>query len=160
MALSLGSPPPDVIRRRVRPEPGLSSPPRRAAVARPTGLRPLGKPGLWVKGRALWRGSLGCRTIVPADWLTRSVTPIVSADAVRRYGYQWFVLDVAFGQPRGWAVGRLERMWMAQGEGGQRLFVIPSLRLVIALTAGNYGQPDQWKPPTHVLRDVVLACLT
>src|SRR5260370_27431805 len=34
--------------------------------------------------------------------------------------YQWFVLDIAFGKPKGWAVGRLERMWMAQGEGGGR----------------------------------------
>ena len=37
VALSLGSPPPDVIRRRVSVEPGLSSPPRGEAAARPTG---------------------------------------------------------------------------------------------------------------------------
>jgi len=48
------------------------------------------------------------------------------------------LVDVAFGQPKGWAVGRLERMWMAQGEGGQRLFIIPALQLIIALTAGPY----------------------
>jgi hypothetical protein len=47
---------------------------------------------------------------------------VVSSDELRRYGYQWFLLDVAFGKPKGWAAGRLERMWMAQGEGGQRLF--------------------------------------
>jgi hypothetical protein len=34
-----------------------------------------------------------------------------------------------FGKPKGWAIGRLERMWMAQGEGGQRLFIIPALQL-------------------------------
>ena len=32
---------------------------------------------------------------------------------------------------------------MAQGEGGQRLFIIPALQLVIAMTAGNYGKKGQ-----------------
>jgi len=102
-------------------------------------------------------GQVNGRIVVPPHWLARCVTPFISADEVRRYGYQWFVSDIAFGQPKGWAVGRLERMWMAQGEGGQRLFVIPALQLVVAVTAGNYGQTDQWIPPTRVLRDVVLA---
>jgi CubicO group peptidase (beta-lactamase class C family) len=102
-------------------------------------------------------GKVDDRVVVPADWLQRCITPHVSADELRRYGYQWFVLDVAFGKPKGWAAGRLERQWMAQGEGGQRLFIIPALQLVIALTAGNYGKQDQWIPPTRVLREVVLA---
>jgi hypothetical protein len=41
VALSLGSPPPDVIRRRIRMEPGLSS--ALAAAVRPTGLRGIGE---------------------------------------------------------------------------------------------------------------------
>jgi CubicO group peptidase (beta-lactamase class C family) len=104
-------------------------------------------------------GQVSGRSVVPAEWLARCVTPFVSADELRRYGYQWFVLDIAFGKPKGWAVGRLERMWMAQGEGGQRLFVIPALDLVIAVTAGNYEREDQWMPPTRVLREIVLAQL-
>jgi hypothetical protein len=48
-------------------------------------------------------------------------------------------------------------MWMAQGEGGQRLFIIPGLQLVIAMTAGNYGTDDQSIPPTRILREVILA---
>jgi hypothetical protein len=97
---------------------------------------------------------------VSADWLTRCITLVVSADEIRRYGYQWFVLDIAFGKSKGWAVGRLERMWMAQGEGGQRLFVIPALQLVIAITAGNYLQQDQWVPPTRVLREMILGSIS
>lgn len=48
---------------------------------------------------------------------------------------------------------------MAQGEGGQRLFIIPALQLVIALTAGNYGTEDQWIPPTRMLREIILASI-
>jgi CubicO group peptidase (beta-lactamase class C family) len=102
-------------------------------------------------------GKMGERAVVPADWVKRCVTPFIGVDEVRRYGYQWFVLDIAFGKPKGWAVGRLERMWMAQGEGGQRLFIIPALQLVVAITAGNYLKEDQWIPPTRVLREVILA---
>jgi len=37
--------------------------------------------------------------------------------------------------------------------------VLPGLKLVLAVTAGNYGAEDQWMPPTRVLREVVLASL-
>jgi hypothetical protein len=88
--------------------------------------------------------------------VTRCITPVISADEVRRYGYQWFIMDIAFGKPKGWVTGRLERMWMAQGEGGQRLFVIPALQLVVAFTSGNYGREDQAIPPVRILREVIL----
>jgi CubicO group peptidase (beta-lactamase class C family) len=101
-------------------------------------------------------GKVDERVVVPADWVTRCITPVISADEVRRYGYQWFVMDIAFGKPKGWAAGRLERMWWAQGEGGQRLFVIPALQLVVAITSGNYGKEDQGIPPARVLREVIL----
>ncbi len=115
-------------------------------------LRDLARIGVMM----LHSGKVGDRTVVPAEWLAHCVTPAVSADEVRRYGYQWFLVDIAFGKPKGWAVGRLERMWMAQGEGGQRLFIIPALQLVVAITAGNYGREDQGIPPTRILREVVL----
>jgi CubicO group peptidase (beta-lactamase class C family) len=105
----------------------------------------------------LHAGKVGERAVVPADWVTRCITPVVSVDEVRRYGYQWFMLDIGFGKPKGWAVGRLERLWMAQGEGGQRLFIIPALQLVVAITAGNYEREDQGIPPTRILREIVLA---
>jgi CubicO group peptidase (beta-lactamase class C family) len=104
-------------------------------------------------------GTAGGRQVVPAQWLERCVAQVASVDEVRRYGYQWFSGDVAFGKPKGWAPGRLERWWGGYGEGGQRLWVLPALKLVVAVTAGNYGADDQWIPPTRVLREVVLASL-
>lgn len=99
------------------------------------------------------------RQVVPASWLAQCTAQTVSVDELRRYGYQWYVGDFAFGKPRGWAPGHLERWWGAFGEGGQRLFVLPGLALVVAITAGNYGADDQWIPPTRVLREVVLASI-
>jgi CubicO group peptidase (beta-lactamase class C family) len=96
------------------------------------------------------------RALVPSEWVNRCVTAVVSTDEVRRYGYQWFLMDI---KPRGWAPGRLERMWWAQGEGGQRLFIIPALELVVAITAGNYSKEDQGIPPARILRELVLGNL-
>ena len=101
-------------------------------------------------------GTADGRQVVPTQWIERCTSPIVSVDEVRRFGYQWFTADVSFGKPLGWAPRNLERAWIGYGEGGQRLFLIPGLKLVIAITAGNYNADDQWVPPTRVLREVVL----
>jgi CubicO group peptidase (beta-lactamase class C family) len=99
------------------------------------------------------------RSVIPAPWLMQCTTPFVSVDEQRRYGYQWYLGDIAFGPLMGWAPKHLERWWGCFGEGGQRLFVLQRLKLAVAMNAGNYGTPDQWIPPIRVLREVVLAGL-
>jgi CubicO group peptidase (beta-lactamase class C family) len=99
------------------------------------------------------------RSVVPAPWLARCTSPIASVDEVRRFGYHWYAADISFGKPLGWAPRNLERTWIAYGEGGQRLFLLPGLKLAIAVTAGNYLANDQSIPPTRVLREVILASL-
>jgi CubicO group peptidase (beta-lactamase class C family) len=99
------------------------------------------------------------RRVVPPQWLARCTSPIVSVDEVRRFGYHWWSADIAFGKPLGWAPRHLERTWIAFGEGGQRLFLMPDIKLAIAITAGNYNASDQWIPPTRVLREVILASI-
>jgi CubicO group peptidase (beta-lactamase class C family) len=96
-------------------------------------------------------GMAGDRRVVPAQWIARSTEPVVAVD-FWRFGYHWYVGDVAFGP-------RLDRCWGAFGNGGQRLWVLPSLQVAVAITAGNYNTTDQWLPPTRVLYEVVLASL-
>jgi CubicO group peptidase (beta-lactamase class C family) len=101
-------------------------------------------------------GAADGKQLLPAGWLAECLTPRVSADEQRRYSYQWYVGDFEYGsreQPH------LDRWVGCFGQGGQRLFVMPDLDLVVAITAGNYGTPDQWIPPIRVMREAVLASI-
>jgi CubicO group peptidase (beta-lactamase class C family) len=102
----------------------------------------------------------GCRQqrrIVPADWLAASHSPALTLPDGRRYGYHWYLGAV----PRAGAADGVvwEETVSAIGNGGQRLFLLPRLDLVVVVTAGNYDATDQWRPPTIVLRDVLLPAL-
>jgi hypothetical protein len=54
---------------------------------------------------------------------------------------------------------RWEETVSAMGNRGQRLCLLPRLRLVLAITAGNYDVPGHWRPPMVVRRDVLLPAL-
>jgi CubicO group peptidase (beta-lactamase class C family) len=97
-------------------------------------------------------GMSGDRRVVPAAWIARSMEPVVPTPDFWRFGYHWYVGDVASGP-------RLHRCWGAFGNGGQRLWVLPALQIAVAITAGNYSTKDHWVPPTRVLYEVVLASL-
>ena len=108
------------------------------------------KSGMWAE-----------RRVVSAQWIERSTSPMIDADEVHSYGYLWYLGKFAFTASTGprWDRSRLRRSWSAIGNGGQRLFVFPGLDLVVAVTAGNYDTPDQWVPPTRVIREVVLPAI-
>ena len=120
--------------------------------------RDLARMGIMMLEGGVWRG----RHVVPASWIERLSTPVVDVDEIRRYGYHWYLGKFSFTVATGprWSRSRLEPFWSAIGDGGQRLFLFPGLGLVVAITAGNYDDPDQWIPPTRVIREVVLSSLS
>lgn len=82
------------------------------------------------------------REIVPAAWITEMLRPRVQAWEGTSYGYLWYV----------GADGRAAAM----GNGGQRLFLLPGLGLVVAVTGGDYDGAGQDTAPRAVLEEVVL----
>lgn len=107
----------------------------------------------------LHEGEIDGTAIVPREWIARATTGHVNCDEVRRFGYHWYMGSFGFTVPSSprWNRSRLEPFQGAYGNGGQRLWVLPGMELVVAVTAGNYDVPDQWVPPTRALREVVLA---
>jgi CubicO group peptidase (beta-lactamase class C family) len=93
--------------------------------------RDLAKLGSVYLHRGMWQGT----QIVPEEWVTRSMERHVpeigdwSNGGMWGYGYQWWVGD--------WPSGH--RVVAGVGNGNQRLFVVPSERLVVTVFAGQYN---------------------
>jgi CubicO group peptidase (beta-lactamase class C family) len=114
--------------------------------------RDLARIGQLILNRGQWDG----RQVVTAEWLDKSFQPYVAVDEQRRYGYFWYSGDFQYGNPPNRPIAH----WVgAFGYGGQRLFVLPELDIVVAITAGNYADEKQWMPPIRVMREVVLPSL-
>ncbi|MEQ4300296.1 serine hydrolase [Plantactinospora sp. B6F1] len=106
--------------------------------------RDLARIGELVLAGGVWQG----HRIVPADWIQTMLRPRLRTTWGAEYGYHWY-LDVVAGH----------RLVSGNGNGGQRLVVIPEQDLVVAITAGNYDHPDQWRTPATLLEQVVLPAL-
>jgi CubicO group peptidase (beta-lactamase class C family) len=96
-------------------------------------LRPrdLAKLGQLVLNRGTWRG----KQIISAAWITESTSPQINGESIFFYGYLWWL-----GR---FLVERREIRWIAGfGNGGQRVYVVPDMDLVVAVNAGAYDGPQ------------------
>lgn len=72
------------------------------------------------------------KQLLPEKWVVDSLTPHIESDWTAGYGYQWWI-------------NRFEApdtsMWVpsAVGNGGQRIFILQPLSMVVVITAGNYN---------------------
>ena len=92
-----------------------------------------------------WNG----KQVIPAGWTAESIKPRINGEGLFFYGYQWW-LGRSFrnGSELTWAAG--------VGLGGQRLYVVPSLDLVVMITAGHYRDGLQGTVPFGIFNRVVL----
>ena len=92
--------------------------------------RDLLKIGRLVANRGRWQG----KQLVPEAWITASMNPRFTTEVRNyRYAYQWWIGEV------NWH-GRKLTWHGAFGNGGQRLYIVPELDLVIVTTAGAYDE--------------------
>lgn len=100
-------------------------------------LRPrdTAKIGQLVLNGGTWQG----QRVVPEDWVKQSTKPrfVTSWGGGMHYGYQWWLGTSPFG------AGRTVDWIAAFGGGGQRIFIVPTLDLVVVTNAGLYADGDQ-----------------
>ncbi len=110
-------------------------------------LRPrdLAKIGRLVLNHGRWQE----RQLVPEEWIKASLEPrLVTGVSTFRYGYQWWAGTVQWqGKTLSWNAGF--------GNGGQRLFLVPDLDLVVVTTAGAYGQLVTARRVNQLLQEIV-----
>jgi CubicO group peptidase (beta-lactamase class C family) len=97
----------------------------------------------------LAEGARDGQSIVPAGWIRTMLQPRLQTSWGTQYGYQWYIESTGD-----------HRVVAGLGNGGQRLFALPDLDLTVAVTAGNYDDPDQWRTPQTVLERVILPVMT
>jgi CubicO group peptidase (beta-lactamase class C family) len=85
------------------------------------------KIGQLMLNQGQWNG----RRILSKEFVTRASSPLVKI-GTRGYGLGWWIYDLPYGN-------RTLRGFAALGNGGQNVFVVPDLDLVIAVYASNYG---------------------
>lgn len=97
----------------------------------------------------LTQGRHGTQQVLPPSWVLESSRPRQKGWDGFGYGAQWwqgpFAQGVGSGVP--WTAG-----W---GNGGQRLFVVPSLDVVVVVTAGRYNQPNNGRPSNAIARRTI-----
>ncbi|MCO5399292.1 serine hydrolase domain-containing protein [Ralstonia soli] len=113
-------------------------------------LRPrdLARIGQLVLQHGQWNG----RQLVPAEWIAESTRPHIDTgiEPGLQYGYQWWLGKVV--------AGDTEQSWIGGiGNGGQRLWIVPGLDMVIVTTAGDYNQRASWKQTKTLFAQVMAA---
>jgi len=110
--------------------------------------RDLTKLGQLVLNHGAWDG----RQIVSAVWIDASITPQIQGSQLYFYGYQWWLGRSLVGLHQvDWAVG--------YGLGGQRLYIVPQLDMVVLVMAGLYRSDMQGWVPLQVLNRYALAAV-
>jgi CubicO group peptidase (beta-lactamase class C family) len=115
-----------------------------------SGLRLLPRDFAKIGQLVLTDGMWNSKQIVPSEFLVQATSPQINGQGIYFYGYQfWLGRSFVRGDEIDWAA--------AVGLGGQRIYIIPTLDLVVIVNAGLYHSPRQAWVPLALLNGVLAA---
>ncbi len=103
--------------------------------------------GILFEQNGVWNG----RRLVSRSWVERSTSPLTQIGS-RKYGYFWWRQSFTIqhgGQTQ------IVHTILASGNGGQKIYIVPSLDLVAVFTGGNYNTAND-SPPNAIMGDIIL----
>ncbi|WP_417449292.1 serine hydrolase domain-containing protein [Kordiimonas sp.] len=140
------------------------------AIFRPLGITqfewfrsPLGEVqtggGLRLRSRDLWQlaelaradGVWNGRRILPKGWVARSTKPLRTVNDRQSYGYLWWVQDF-----KSATTGQNHAAYYMSGNGGNKVVVIPGLKLVTVITATAYNTRGMHARTTEIIERYIL----
>jgi len=99
-------------------------------------------------------GVVNGRRILTHDWIARSLaSQIAISDSdpfADFYGYMWYTKTEPVGDHK-------IEVHFASGNGGNKIYIIPSLRMVVAITSSAYGQRYGQRRSQNILLQVLAA---
>jgi CubicO group peptidase (beta-lactamase class C family) len=95
-----------------------------------------------------WKGV----RVVSEMWIKRSLLPHARIDDKTEYGYLWWLRSFS-------ANGRTFPTWFMSGNGGNKVVIVPDLRLVAVLSSNNYNAKGMHSVTDRLLQEHVLAAV-
>lgn len=93
--------------------------------------------GMLVLAQGRWQET----QVVPASWIEKMTTPHTDVPGrPQRYGYLWWLDNTKM------PTLPSTRLWMAWGNGGNFLVVMPEIRAVVTFTGTRFNQPNALEP--------------
>jgi CubicO group peptidase (beta-lactamase class C family) len=102
--------------------------------------------GMTFQSNGVWEG----KQVVPESWVKESTTTKVMAKPDLGYGYFWWTKSFDW-------KGKHVQSFFAWGYGGQYIFVVPELDLVVALAGTNWSTDPEGKY-VELFQQIVNAC--
>ncbi len=107
------------------------------------------KLGLLYQQQGQWHG----RQVISKAWVETSTAEHVHAGGANSYGYLWWRRDYTAGE-------RAFPTYFMSGNGGNKVFVVPSARLVAVITSTLYNSRGMHEQSERVLTDYLLASVS
>lgn len=98
----------------------------------------------------LQKGYWDNQQLINQNWINNSISTKINISSNSEYAYQWwrFTSNSSFGQAL-----QTNDVYYADGWGGQLIFVVPHLNMVVVSTGGNFNTGNE---PIYFFRDYIL----